>query len=1028
MQSRFNLLAAGLVALVAAAASAQDQGKPPVDPGIPPTKPPKDAGKGPRIKMGGDDEPPATPPKPDDKTAPKTPGKSEPEQWLDALAGWPSAEAKQASIRLANEPSVTYPMLEKKMLEANQDWRMVCGVAATFGKIRDLRAVELVRGKLDDRKMYQHSTDLLEALVRIDPVGAKARLLGLLAHPASAVVVEVEKLLEPRIAATDLDALRDVFDAGGPAARAASLRLLTKADRVASRADVVKALRDKDPDVAFAAASALAADDSPEAAELTLKATVTPVDRQYAYAVVSLAQRAERGGPRLLDDAGVRTLLSGRGLKSMDQLCRASSALLVADEGYFHEVPALDESLDKMVVPLLVDSWLSHEYWADLKVMQPLIQRRLRRLTGHVDFETPQAWASWWEQEGSKFEARRVLMDVPPESAAAMTLVVDGLGAPGGETTIISAQPDAVAGPMQDELALLVSAEDAKNLAKVVAASGVLRALDAVSSSRDLPTYVEFAVRVGRRERRTGARNDAGDAGTDKLLAAVVELRARYSWQRYRTSDVALDAQSFVAAMGPSFAPEKSADERAAALAALVVQSLDDRRGAAWNARALAELEAMPRLSTALGPKEVDRLLSALGRRTSLDDVAQANVRVLAKAKRPEATPFLVDFLVTRPSSDSRALLVLTMQNATREQFLAALSDERSDVRLAAFAAADRATVDDSVVAKMLKAVDDKDRGVGGEAVRALGRLRVEQARPLIDRLADTPNELRVPAVEALGMLGGRESLATIMTAYATDDEGLRVAAIKGLAASKAPEGLSAIVFAMSGDSSNLVREVAARAILDMGADRSAAELRKIAIDPAQTPGARARALTGYSFLRGKAASGDLAKLLTDPSEDVADEAALGLARWRDPAAAPHLIAMLEKGRSVQRARQALESISLESFNQRDPKMLADLYAGWWELSKDRGPKRWLLDALTLSGPEDATLRAWADGDAGRQVAPSLIAALKNEKWSVRRAADLALRDLFGKKVGEEEPWTTAGETTRIADAWAKIWSEANGN
>jgi HEAT repeat protein len=266
------------------------------------------------------------------------------------------------------------------------------------------------------------------------------------------------------------------------------------------------------------------------------------------------------------------------------------------------------------------------------------------------------------------------------------------------------------------------------------------------------------------------------------------------------------------------------------------------------------------------------------------------------------------------------------------------------------------------------------------------------------------------------------------MTAYASDDEALRVAAIKAFGASKAPEGLSAVVFAMSGDPSNLVREIAGRVILDMGSDRPATELRKMAVDPAQPPGARARALSGFAYLRGKAAGDDLAKLLADPTTQVADEAALGLARWRDPAAVPHLITMLEKERSVQHARQSLESISLETFAQRDPKMLADLYSGWWELSKERGPKRWLLDALTLSGQEDPALRAWADGDPSRQVVPTLVAALRHDKWCVRRAADLALRDLLGKKVGDVDPWTTAGETARIADAWAKVWAEATGN
>jgi hypothetical protein len=136
---------------------------------------------------------------------------------------------------------------------------------------------------------------------------------------------------------------------------------------------------------------------------------------------------------------------------------------------------------------------------------------------------------------------------------------------------------------------------------------------------------------------------------------------------------------------------------------------------------------------------------------------------------------------------------------------------------------------------------------------------------------------------------------------------------------------------------------------------------------------------------------------------------------------------MLEKDRSVQRAKFGLESISLESFAQKDPLMLADLYGGWWELSKARNPKLWLLDALTADGGEDAALRSWADGDSGRQVVPSMLKALRHEKWYVRRAADLALRDLLATKVGEEDPWTTPGEVDRIADAWEKLWAATLG-
>ena len=136
---------------------------------------------------------------------------------------------------------------------------------------------------------------------------------------------------------------------------------------------------------------------------------------------------------------------------------------------------------------------------------------------------------------------------------------------------------------------------------------------------------------------------------------------------------------------------------------------------------------------------------------------------------------------------------------------------------------------------------------------------------------------------------------------------------------------------------------------------------------------------------------------------------------------------MLEAGRGVARARRGLETISLESFPQEDAGVLAALYGGWWELEGDGGPRAWLADALRLDGVEDGTLDDWETGRAGREVAPALLRGLRSERWFVRRACDLALRDLLGRNVGEQEPWTTAGDVERMAAEWERVWAEIIG-
>ena len=89
---------------------------------------------------------------------------------------------------------------------------------------------------------------------------------------------------------------------------------------------------------------------------------------------------------------------------------------------------------------------------------------------------------------------------------------------------------------------------------------------------------------------------------------------------------------------------------------------------------------------------------------------------------------------------------------------------------------------------------------------------------------------------------------------------------------------------------------------------QAAYALRKLAIDSGQPEAPRAAAVKSLGLLRGERAANDLHRLLFDPSTMVADQSALALARWRDPAAVPRLIEMIEAGRVTGRARVARAS------------------------------------------------------------------------------------------------------------------------
>ncbi len=988
-------------------------------------RPAKRSGDGGRMRMGdGDPAPEEEQPTPDEQGAPTVQKKSEPELLVERLADWPALEAKRASVRLAAQPSVAFPLLRDRLLQPGQDWRMVSGVAATLGKIGDLRAIELIEAKLQDRTLFLHSHALLDALIRIDPVGAKQRLLAQLLHPASAVVEEARKRLETRIATVDVATLRDVLDAGGASAREAAIALLVAADPAAARADLIAALRDKSPGVAMTAALGLASDASDGVVAAIRKATLAPVERQVAYAYLALGLRGSRTRQLVLDESDVRFLIGGKGLSNLEMLSQSVAAIVLADAAYHHDVPGLGDELEERVVPALLEVVAGRQYWKDQKYMEPLARERLQRLSGEFGLQTSPEWVGWWDRAKAEFRARRILVSV---SEAATSRLVVQLTSPdtGVERTTFVASASSLVAPVPGQRQVLLDTETAARLAQSINVSGILSTPEGRTGPMISRGPVELSIRAGDRERRVRLDPSITGAEVRALLDELHGLRKHFAWQRYRPADRLVELREFVDTTAPLFAAERSQEDRDAALGALIIAALSNDRGDRWNREALDELFALE--SVRLSDADSDRLLSVLGSRGGLDEVAEGIVLVLARSQRDDVFPILLDFLVEKPSVRSNALFATTLQHATEEQQRSTFEDERVVVRIAALRSLTEGSLGGNTKSVLVKAVKDPVSEVRMEAYKALGRTRTEDAREELERVAAEPSPYRTAAIEGLGYLGGKDSLPTLMVAFSSNDPGVRISALQALGETREPEGLSALVFAMGADPQPLVREMASRALMKIGTDRAADELRKLAIDPAQPSGPRARAVRGMAALSGRRIASDLRRLVEDPARDVADEAALALSRWRDPAAAQHLIDMMRAGRAPARARHGLESISLEEFSSQDFLFLADIYEGWWGEKQEKSPRQWLYEALLLRGKDDQALYNWSEGKAGRGAVPILLETLRADEWYIRRAADLALREILGQKVGDQDPWTPAGEVRKMAEAWEGIWADLAG-
>jgi HEAT repeat protein len=168
--------------------------------------------------------------------------------------------------------------------------------------------------------------------------------------------------------------------------------------------------------------------------------------------------------------------------------------------------------------------------------------------------------------------------------------------------------------------------------------------------------------------------------------------------------------------------------------------------------------------------------------------------------------------------------------------FVNALSDHRPSKR------ADSAQIlgwigDRSVVADLLMALHDEDRGVRRSVMYALVALREESAMPLlvadlVADLADQDTKIVVAAARALGELGDAAAIPGLVSALESGQSvrPARVACAEALGTIADPAAVPALLSALN-DPDGLIRATATRALGDIGDPIALAPLEKLFSD-----------------------------------------------------------------------------------------------------------------------------------------------------------------------------------------------------
>ncbi|MFN6184764.1 MAG: HEAT repeat domain-containing protein [Microcystis sp.] len=317
-------------------------------------------------------------------------------------------------------------------------------------------------------------------------------------------------------------------------------------------------------------------------------------------------------------------------------------------------------------------------------------------------------------------------------------------------------------------------------------------------------------------------------------------------------------------------------------------------------------------------------------------------------------------------------------------------------------------TKSNQVVNELLKALEDSDEDVRGNAVEALANIGSETAIPgLLKALEDSHEYVRRKAAEVLAEIGSETAIAGLLKALEDSHEYVRGKAAFALGNIGTETAIPGLLKALE-DSDRYVRWNASEALAKIGSETAIAGLLKALEDSdrfVRSRYVRRRAAAALGKIGTETAIAGLIKALEHSDGDVRFEAAFALGKIGSETAIPELLKALEDYNNKDVRSHAAASLGEIGTETAIPGLLKALE------DSDDDVRRKAAEALAEIGTETAIpgllkalehskeyvrgYAAFALGNIGTETAiPELLKALKDSYWSVSWYAAEALGNI----------------------------------
>ncbi|MEE2712663.1 MAG: HEAT repeat domain-containing protein [Planctomycetota bacterium] len=915
----------------------------------------------------------------------------EQEQSIEGLMGrvrrWPARTARQAALVLAGLGDPARRRLVAG-LEDN-DWRIQAGSAFALAEMGDTVVIDPLRRAIRDKANRASLPELLRAIAKIDPVTGPGAIIPHLAHSSGKVRLAARQALPEVLSERYVPDLVALHRSRRTSVRATALGLLARVPGQGERVEFFQALGDPEPQVALPAARHLARIGTASVrARLVDMAHSAPM-RQGAYAMLSLILLEDRHQEVLIQDKGVIRKRAQKFLVSDDPFYAGTGAIVLANVSYRSSDPTLREFANKYLCPILFGTVAGGVFFSDYTSLEELCWSKLKLLT-EVDVGRSAArWRAWWQLNEEGFVARRELRGVSRAELAKAQVRMIRTDAEGRVIDVnLSGDPIDLS-DARPGAPLVLGAKELDALARLIVDCKLFEERGDREDPDSLEASVAVAVRIPSRSMSFKRRHYGATPGElAPLVTWLEQVRRGLAWQRLVPAS-SIDRAVFVNEQRAFFEAETNVKRRQERLLTLAV--------AAWPTlhrrdRVLALNVFRGASGDWVGAHRL-QLVALLKGESRLTDEASGLVELLSDGADVEVRTVVIDVITATPSPQGDLVLRKFLARQPLPGVVPLMRDERPRVRALAAESLARFDGDRAVVGVLIQGLKDYEPRVQDACLKSLSTMKDERILAMLEAViaSEEHQQIRMRAIEALGMVGKAQLVPRLMELFREGDRHVKWTVIRALQHASGRRAANALASIVRNPGDTELKKEALEALAGLGGAEVGGQIVEI-LRRAKDPEIQAMAMGSLARVMGARAIGTLAPSLQSADPSIKRMAVLTIARLSSPLALPGLLEMLVQPEGDNAAEIAFQDLTFQVSLNPSPPRRSQVYQAWFESSGARDRAQWFLDAGRESLAEIDTSVDWLEAStlavADVRV---LIVLLQKGNRPVRQAADATL-------------------------------------